>query len=59
MQSEEAFYVGVIQGVSISGVLAFVILLIATRNVLISLYAIKSVMFIVLCVVAVMVLNGW
>ena len=44
---------------TISGCLAFVILLLATRNVLISLYAIKSVAFIVLCVVAVMVLQGW
>ena len=59
MQSELAFFDGVKQGVSISGCLAFVILLIATRNVLISLYAIKSVGFIVLCVVAVMVMQGW
>ena len=59
MQSEQAFFHGVVQGVSISGVLAFVILLIATKNVLIALYAIKSVAFIVVCVVAIMVLKGW
>ena len=59
MQSELAFFNGVIQGVSISGCLAFVILIIATRNVLISIYAIKSVVMIVLCVVAVMVMQGW
>ena len=44
---------------TISACLAFIILLIATRNFLISLYAIKSVMFIVMCVVAVMVLQDW
>lgn len=59
MQTEQAFYDGVILGVSISGCLAFLILLIATRNVLISFYAIKSVVFIVMCVVAVMVLKDW
>jgi len=35
------------------------ILLLATRNVLISLYAIMSVAFIVLCIMAMMVLKGW
>ena len=44
---------------SISAFCAFVILLIATRNVLISLYAIITVIFIVMSVVAVMVLRGW
>ena len=44
---------------SISGVLAFLIILIATRNILISIYAITSVIFIVLCVVGVMVINDW
>ena len=34
-------------------------MLLATRNILVALYAIKSVVFIVLCVVAVMVLNDW
>ena len=46
-------------GMSISGALAFLILLIATRNILIALYAIKSVLFIVLSVIAIMVLRGW
>ena len=59
MQSEQAFFDGVRVGVSISAICAFVILLIATRNVLISLYAIVSVIFVVMSVVAVMVLNGW
>ena len=46
-------------GVSISGCLAFLILLIATKNVMISFFAIKSVMFIMMCVVAIMVLQDW
>ena len=44
---------------SISGILAFTILLIATQNVLISFYAIITVIFIVLCVISMMQLNGW
>lgn len=59
MQSEDAFYRGVQQGVIVSFLLAFIILLIATRNVFISLIAIKTVGFIVMCVIAVMVLKGW
>ena len=35
------------------------ILLIATRNILVALYAIKAVFFIVMSVVAIMVLKGW
>ena len=47
------------QGVSVSFVLAFMILLIATGNIWIALIAIKSVGFIVMGVIAVMVLNDW
>ena len=59
MQSEQAFFDGVQVGVTISAICAFFILLIATRNLLISLYAIITVIFIVMSVVAVMVLRGW
>lgn len=59
MQSEQAFFEGVRIGVSISGICAFIILLIATRNFLISFYAIITVIFIVASVVAVMVLRDW
>ena len=59
MRSEKAFYDGVKQGVSISGVLAFIILLISTQNLLIAAYAILSVIWIVLVVVGVMVMNGY
>ena len=59
MRSEQAFFDGVKQGVTISGLLAFLILLIATQNILISLYAIITVIWIVVLVVAVMVLNEY
>ena len=59
MQSELAFFNGVKQGMAVSGCLAFVILLVATGNILISLFAITSVVCIVVCVVAVMVSRGW
>ena len=59
MRSEQAFFDGVKQGVTISGLLAFLILLIATQNILISLYAIITVVWIVVLVVAVMVLNDY
>lgn len=59
MQRERAFYSGAKQGMVIGGALAFAILLIATRNILISLYAVKTVALIVMCVTAAMVLAGW
>ena len=59
MESEAAFYSSVMQGVISSGLLCFLILLIATLNILIALYAIKAVAFIVICVMAVMVLREW
>lgn len=59
MQSEKAFFDGVIIGVAIAAACAFAILLLATRNVLISIYAIVTVIFIVMSVVAIMVLQGW
>ena len=59
MRSEQAFYDGVFQGVSISAVLAFSIMIISTQNILIATYAIISVLWIVLTVVGVMVMNGY
>lgn len=44
-------------GISIS--LAFIIMLIATRNCIIAVYAIISVMFIVANITAIMVIVGW
>ena len=59
MQSEYGFFTGVIQGVISSGLLAFLILILATKNILIAIFAIKTVLFIVLGVVATMVLKDW
>ena len=59
MRSEQAFYDGVFQGVSISAVLAFTIMIISTQNILIATYAIISVLWIVLTVVGIMVMNGY
>ena len=59
MRSEQAFYDGVFQGVSISAVLAFSIMIISTQNILIATYAIISVLWIVLTVVGIMVMNGY
>ena len=59
MASEHAFYKGALQGMAISVSLAFLIMLIATRNIIVSLYAIVSVIFIVANITAVMVFLGW
>ena len=59
MESELAFFNGVKQGMAISGTLAFIILIAATKNIFISIYAMKSVVFTVSSVVAVMVLKDW
>ena len=56
MASEDEFFRGAISGVTISGILAFMILLLSTGNILISIYALFSVAFIVVCVMAMMVL---
>ena len=56
MQSELAFFEGAKSGVSISAVAALIILIIATQNILISIYAMLAVSMIVCSVVAVMVL---
>ena len=59
MRTEKAFADGVKQGVSISIVLAFAIMVISTQNILIALYAILSVGLIVLTVVGIMVMNDY
>ena len=59
MQSELAFFEGVKSGVTISAIAALIIMIVATQNILISLYAMLAVCMIVCCVVAVMVLQDW
>ena len=59
MASEHAFFKGALQGMGISVSLAFIIMLIATRNFIVALYAIISVIFIVANITAIMVIVGW
>ena len=59
MESEYAFYRGALQGMIISVFLAFLIMLIATQNIIVTSFAIISVIFIVSNITAVMVLQGW
>lgn len=59
MVTEEAFVESALQGILISLVFAFAILIITTRNILISLYATYCVALTVLSVVAIIVLKGW
>ena len=59
MVSEHAFFRGAIQGMIVSVSLAFVIMLLATRNLIVTFYAIIGVIFIVGSIVAVMVMSGW
>lgn len=59
MESEYAFYTGALQGIGVSITLAFIIMLIATQNLIVTIYAIISVVFIVSATTSVMVLLGW
>lgn len=59
MPSERAFVSGAVTGIIISIVFAFIILLLATLNVVIATYSMLCVGFIVISVVAVMQLAGW
>mmetsp|Transcript_22675 Transcript_22675/g.26668 ORF Transcript_22675/g.26668 Transcript_22675/m.26668 type:complete len:133 (+) Transcript_22675:448-846(+) len=59
MVSELAFYEGAIQGMIVSVSLAFLIMLLATQNLFVTIYSIIAVMFIVAGVTAIMVLAGW
>ena len=59
MESEYAFYRGAIQGIGVSITLAFIIMLFATQNLIVTVYAIISVIFIVANTTAVMVIAGW
>lgn len=59
MESEKAMYEGAIQGIVVSVSLAFVILILATKNLIVAVYAIISVIFVVSNIVAVMYLLGW
>ena len=59
MASEKAFLSSAFQGMGIAGFFAFVILLIATGNIVQALISILCVAIVIVTVLAVMYLNGW
>lgn len=59
IQAEKAFLSNALSGMVMSISLAFLILVGATRNILIAAYAILTVIFICSSVVAMMVFKGW
>jgi protein dispatched 1 len=59
MSSENAFWQSAVQGIIIASTFAFVVLLIATRNIVQSLLSMFCVLIIIASVVTIMVLQGW
>ena len=57
IRTEQAFYDGATQGMAISGVLAFLMVLAGSKgNIIIAILAIKTVALIVMCIVAIFVM---
>ena len=59
MITERAFASSAMQGIGIAMSFAFFILLVATRNLLLSIYAGACIVFVIASVMAIMVLKGW
>lgn len=59
MESERAFLKSATSGIITAICFAFIILLFATGNLLLSILAILCVAIVILSVVAIMVINGW
>merc|ERR1719491_994528 len=59
VMQREAFVTSALQGIAIALPLAFVILLISTRNWIISLFAIADICGVMVCELAIMHLAGW
>jgi protein dispatched 1 len=59
MASEEAFIRTAVQGMAIAILFAFLVLLIATHNLLLTLISVFCVAYVVVSVVAIMVLKDW
>jgi len=57
--SEKAFVTSAISGIIIAMCFAFIILLVATRNIILALMAIICVSIVIISVLAIMVLKGW
>lgn len=59
METEKAFFRSALSGMGVAIAFAFVILLIATGNVVLSVLAIVCVALVIMSIVAVMVFKGW
>ena len=59
MPSERAFLTSAFQGMTIATVFAFIILLIATRNVIQAFFSLVSVGIVIVSVLCIMYLQGW
>merc|ERR1712085_11502 len=59
MQSERAFLTSAVNGMACAICFSFVILLIATQNIILALLSIISVAVVIVSVVGIMVMKGW
>lgn len=59
MPSQRAFLTNAVQGMMIAISFSFLVLLVATRNIFIAVYAIIAIAGIVVSVTAVMAIAGW
>ena len=59
IEGEKAFFTNAVNGITMSVSFAFLVLIFATMNVVVTLFAVISVTFVCASVVAVMVFNGW
>lgn len=59
MASERAFFSSAVQGTIIAACFAFLILLLATKNIILAVISIFCVAIVIISVVAIMSLKGW
>jgi protein dispatched 1 len=59
MASERAFVTSAVQGIIIAACFAFLILLFATKNIVLATISILCVAIVIISVVAIMALQGW
>lgn len=59
MASERAFVTSAVQGIIIATLFSFLILLIATKNIILATISIFCVAIVIISVVAIMSMNGW
>jgi protein dispatched 1 len=57
--TELAFYYSAMSGMAIALTFAFLVLLVATRNIILSVLSILCVTIVIVSVVSIMVLKGW